>query len=218
MNSNRSFYVFLTVSMGIHCVVFSGLTLPYFFNPPQNKETTEFIYENPPEELKVKKITSEPKELNVEKLKVNSKIPAYAKAKIDKVENKNVKAVSLETPPLQLYEKKVVFIKKEDALLPKSMTNPHYIDYYDAVREKIKSMAYRNFSFKDEGEAFVTFVIQRSGQLKDIKVLDEKSSGSSQLKLIAKKSVRDASPFPEFPDDLDFPYLTFNVIISFEYN
>jgi len=33
---------------------------------------------------------------------------------------------------------------------------------------------------------------------------------------VAEKSIFDASPFPAFPKDLDYPELSFNVIISFQ--
>ena len=72
------------------------------------------------------------------------------------------------------------------------------------------------------GDGSTTFVkgdlcrITTSGQIKDAKINEEKSSTHSYLKEIAKKSIYDASPFPNFPKDLDFSELSFNVIISFE--
>jgi len=32
------------------------------------------------------------------------------------------------------------------------------------------------------------------------------------------RSIKDANPFPPFPKDLNYPELTFNVVISFEVN
>jgi len=43
-------------------------------------------------------------------------------------------------------------------------------------------------------------------------VVEGKSAASPYLKEIALKSVRDASPFPNFPKELDYEKLSFNVV------
>jgi TonB family protein len=94
--------------------------------------------------------------------------------------------------------------------------NPSYVSYYQLVREKIRRAAYQNYSSNETGEAYVTFIISSEGYLKDVRLVDEKSSASSYLRQIALDSVANAAPFPKFPKELDYPRLTFNVVISFE--
>ena len=96
------------------------------------------------------------------------------------------------------------------------INNPVYLDYYQIVRNKIKERAYRNYSRTDAGEVYLTFVLASDGSLKQIKLVDEKTSGGAYLKDVGLKSIRDSSPFPSFPRDLAYPELSFNVIISFE--
>lgn len=113
----------------------------------------------------------------------------------------------------------VIAIKKKITLPPVDMNkidNPSYIGYYQIVREKIRRSAYQNYANTETGEVFMAFVISREGALKDVRIVDEKSSPHKYLRQIAIKSVKDASPFPNFPKELDYPQLSFNGIISFE--
>jgi outer membrane biosynthesis protein TonB len=113
----------------------------------------------------------------------------------------------------------VISIKKRITLPPvdlDKMDNPTYISYYQLVREKIKRAAYQNYSRADAGDVFISFVISEDGYLKNLLLQQEKSCSNNYLKEIAIRSVKDASPFPNFPKELDYPQLSFNVIISFE--
>ncbi|MDP2943729.1 MAG: TonB family protein [Candidatus Omnitrophota bacterium] len=119
----------------------------------------------------------------------------------------------------QLSKPDVIAVKKKIALTPlelNKITNPSYISYYQIVREKIRRCAYQNYTSQDTGEVYISFVIAADGNLTNAKVIDEKSTPNNYLKEIAIKSLQSASAFPAFPKDLDYPELTFNVIISFE--
>ncbi len=129
----------------------------------------------------------------------------------------SLKAPSANKPALANDD--VIAIKKKISLPPvdqDKIDNPSYISYYQLVREKIKRAAYQNYSRVDTGNVFISFVISNDGYLKNLILNDEKSSLNNYLKEIAVRSVKDASPFPNFPKDLDYPQLSFNVIISFE--
>ncbi len=94
--------------------------------------------------------------------------------------------------------------------------NPSYISYYQVVREKIRRSAYQNYTHNETGEVYVSFIISNDGLIKDVRLAEDKTSVSGYLKSTALKSIRDASPFPNFPKELDYPQLSFNIIISFE--
>jgi len=84
------------------------------------------------------------------------------------------------------------------------------------VREKIRRAAYQNYSRIDTGEVFLSFIISNDGYVRDTNLVEEKSSTNFYLREIALRSIKEASPFPNFPKELDYPQLSFNVVISFE--
>ena len=96
------------------------------------------------------------------------------------------------------------------------INSPSYISYYQIIREKIRRCAYQSYTRQDAGEVYMSFVISLNGELNDLKVVDEKSVRNDYLRSIALQSVKEASPYPAFPKDLEYPQLSFNVIISFE--
>ena len=96
------------------------------------------------------------------------------------------------------------------------INNPTYLGYYQIVREKIRRAAYQNYARTDTGEVYISFIISSLGYLEEVHLVEEKSIRNTYLKDIALKSIRDASPFPKFPQELNYPQLSFNVIISFE--
>jgi len=113
----------------------------------------------------------------------------------------------------------IIAVKKKITLPPTDLDkidNPSYISYYQIVREKIRRAAYQNYTRAEVGEAYLSFLIFSDGSLKAVQLIEEKSSPSTYLKEIASRSIKEASPFPNFPKELDYPQLSFNVVISFE--
>ena len=113
----------------------------------------------------------------------------------------------------------IMAIKKKITLPEIEMSkidNPSYISYYQIVREKIRRSAYQNYTHSVTGEVYASFIISNDGYVKDVRFIEEKTTVNDYLKNIALRSIRDASPFPNFPKELDYPQLSFNIIISFE--
>ncbi|MFA5275493.1 MAG: energy transducer TonB [Candidatus Omnitrophota bacterium] len=113
----------------------------------------------------------------------------------------------------------VISIRKKITLPPVDLdkiNNPSYISYYQIVREKIRRAAYQNYTHADTGEVYVTFVISNDGYLRESRLVAERSTAVGYLRETALRSVKDASPFPNFPKELDYRELSFNVVISFE--
>lgn len=121
---------------------------------------------------------------------------------------------------------KPVFVAPSSIAIKKKITlpaieiakidNPSYITYYQIVREKIRRSAYQNYTHNETGEVYISFIISNDGYIKGARIAEEKTTANGYLKEIAIRSVRDASPFPNFPKELDYPQLSFNIIISFE--
>lgn len=94
---------------------------------------------------------------------------------------------------------------------------PEYKSYYQIIREKIRKFAYLNYKKLDVGEVFITFSLSNDGRLIDSTVNSHKSTDNEYLRSIAANSVKEAAPFPAFPEKLkNNKDLSFNVIISFE--
>jgi TonB family protein len=129
-------------------------------------------------------------------------------------------------PPPYIQFAKPTFASPELTAIKKKITlpaigmarinNPGYISYYQIVREKIRRSAYQNFTHNETGEVYISFIISNDGMINDVRLVEEKSTANDYLKDIALSSVKDASPFPNFPKELDYPQLSFNIIISFE--
>ncbi len=118
----------------------------------------------------------------------------------------------LKKPEIVSVKKKISFLSVDK----EKTHNPTYTSYYQVVREKIKHAAYQGYTRTEMGEVYLSFVISSDGDLKQMRIVDEKSSFSPYLRDIALKSVKHAGPFPKFPKELDYPQLSFNVIVSFE--
>lgn len=128
-----------------------------------------------------------------------------------------LKNIRLKKPEFAKTE--IIAVKKKITLPPvanENISSPEYVNYYQTIRQKIKRAAYQNYARFINGEVYLSFVISSSGQLKDLRINEEKSTMHTYLKDIAKKTIYDAVPFPSFPEVLDYPELSFNVIISFE--
>ena len=96
-----------------------------------------------------------------------------------------------------------------------------YIGYYRSVRERIRYYADRNYireGSTGEGEVFLSFTVTSKGELLQVAVIEKRSIEDPLLRNIAINSVRDASPFPAFPQGMNQYQITFNVVISFELN
>ena len=113
----------------------------------------------------------------------------------------------------------VIAVKKRITLPPvgiDKINNPSYIGYYQIVREKIRRSAYQNYARTETGEVYLSFIISGDGSLKEVRLVEEKSSSIPYLREMALRSIKEASPFPVFSKELDYPQLSFNVVISFE--
>jgi len=135
---------------------------------------------------------------------------------------KDAKALSERSPELAkpVFASPDTLLIKRKVNLPKidmaRIKNPSYISYYQLVREKIRRSAYQNYAHNQTGEVYLSFIISSDGYVRDVRLLEAKSDAGDYLKKVAIRSVRDASPFPNFPKELDYPQLSFNIIISFE--
>lgn len=91
-----------------------------------------------------------------------------------------------------------------------------YKNYYYSIRNKIYKRAYLNRNKPIKGEVAVEMLIERNGELSDVKILEDKSTSDEYLREITLKSVRESSPFPPFPDSFNYQACKFKIILDFQ--
>lgn len=226
MHSERIFQITFLVSLIAHGIILFQNTNLQIFSREIKEPKLEISYVEPLQKLQERLETSNLPRNKGPFSKLPPKITAQQRIPppfIDK-ENilKNGKAqehrdLGFIKPPF--IKPDVIAVKKKIALPEVNIdkiNNPSYISYYQIVREKIRRCAYRSYNRNETGQVYISFIISSDGYLKEVRLFEEKSSSNRYLKEIALRSVKDASPFPVFPEELDYPQLSFNVVISFE--
>ena len=215
MRDYRLLQIALLISLSVHAaVIFNSRVLP-FIKPPESEVKTKVSY------IKLKNMAREefkPRESAGTGLA--KRIPPPFVSIDDVRKNSNItKPREVQSPKPELIRQGMPAVKRKITLPPVDIAkidNPSYVSYYQIVREKIRRSAYQAYARSETGEVYVAFVISNDGDLKNARLVEEKSSVNPYLKSIALSSVKSASPFPSFPKELDYPELSFNVVISFE--
>lgn len=229
MFSNRILRVALFISLLAHGAIFlqiPGLN-PYTPAPKDQKIEVRYIKES----LEVKPLPKNQSKPDLQKLisrqdpflRLDSKVTAGKRIPPPYIEQskgpRSLPDSFSDLPKPAFVSPDLMIIKKKITLPPIEMAkidNPSYISYYQIVREKIRRSAYQNYTRNETGDVYVTFIISNDGYIKEVRLVEEKSTANDYLKNIALRSVKDASPFPNFPKELDYLQLSFNIIISFE--
>lgn len=94
--------------------------------------------------------------------------------------------------------------------------NPAYLNYLQAVRDKIRDRTYTRYSGSEQGEVGVSFVVTSDGILRSVHLLPERTTASPNLQQISLLCLQEANPFPPFPKELEYSELPFSIIISFQ--
>jgi len=218
MPDNSTFKFALLASLLFHSIFF--LTIPEipFLPSKRSLGKIKITYYKIKEEPKKKKTSSRRKKKPIirELPKVTKedllKPPKDIAKKAKRVNKDKRSIVALE----KVKEKKFESVVKEEKDRARKVS---YINYYRAIREKIRRYADRNYpKARDlgEGEVFLKFVVSSNGELLQVRVVNRKSVKDPDLREVAINSVRDASPFPPFPKGMSQYQISFNLIMSFE--
>lgn len=230
MLANRVFFHTFLISLFIHGVIFlqSSNLSPFPADKKEHKVEVTYLtkIQTPLPQIKNAAHPDRQKQLFLKlpsKITLNSSLPPqYQTLEKENIFQKNKELMSPDsnfTKPAFMKPDDIANVRKKVTLPPVDMNkinNPSYISYYQIVREKIRRATYQNYSHTEEGVVCLSFIIANDGSLMEIQLIDDKSSPVSYLREISLQSIKEASPFPVFPKDLDYPKLSFNVIISFE--
>ncbi len=227
MINTRSLQFFILISLSLHAVV---LTVFSVFHSKQASKISR-LFEVQYYTIQPKKTTAAattPQEIAlVKERKQNEPIDILSKKDRTMTLGDEVRGVEKSPNVIQLGRKQAPQIssfsesdKRITVPLLKSekITNPKYLSYNDTIRQKIRQRAFNyvdNPDFK-AGEVYLTFILDREGNIKEIKIIHDKTRANEYLKSVGLRSVKESSPFPAFPKDLNYAELTFNVAISFQ--
>jgi TonB family protein len=207
MKSNWN--VALGISLLLHTFFLVGL--PYFNlnkNIDQNKKKLKEI------EL----IPTQIEEKKVEELSALKEPPPYIEDIMQKLNPLDYKENIALVKPAMIEENIKEIILSEIPQDKKMEKLSAYMDYYRLIREKIRRNAYRYYNISESGEVFLRFTIFKNGRIESI-YLDEESVRSKFLREIALRSIKEAAPFPSFPEELkSYNHLRFNISIYFKNN
>lgn len=94
----------------------------------------------------------------------------------------------------------------------------HPVDYNDYVRQKITKVSYQHLNaYNEEGKVLLVFKLNNRGELLEMKVDDENSKASPEIKELALKVLKESAPFKSFPAKYrKYPELEYKVLLSFE--
>lgn len=224
MFAEREYRVAIIVSLLTHGLILLHNPNFFSFEKNKNRQVLEIQYLKFPRPEKVShKNIDVGKEILpqiVSKMMVEKQLPPsfIEREKIAKI-NREVVSGKDVISKFSFKKPGIVSVKKKISLPPaelEKINNPSYLSYYEIVREKIRRAAYQNYTNTEVGEVYLAFVISRNGSLMNLMVIEEQTSASKNLQDIALRSLKQASPFPVFPNQLDYSQLPFNLPISFE--
>jgi len=229
MPSDRILPIAFLISFTFHTAVLllgSGLT---FLNPlgERKPQKMEVRYIKPVKQYKQYKGPAQRTMDDIDPfLKLPTKITARETSLVPSVNREDIFRPAREASIPKVSFTKPAFIKPEFITVKTNITlspneteksdSPAYISHSQFVREKIKRCLYQNYGRMETGQVYLSFVLSKDGFLRNVRLVEEKSSPSGYLRTIALQSIKDAAPFPDFPKDLDYDRLSFNVVISFE--
>lgn len=228
LESERIFKFTLAVSLLAHAVFMASSVLTHFRSKPETRKTAmEIVYARLPLPAAQEKtrpvpvIKTVPPTIRTPGPKVLSSKAALPEAlakelsrrsSADQLPVSRQKAAAMDS---LTGGKRFVAVP---LLTSEKMDNPRYSNYTGLIRGKIRDRAYFYVDSPDfqPGEVYLTFVLLSNGALKAVRINDDKTRANDYLRSVSLRSIKESSPFPAFPSDLNYPELSFNVVISFQ--
>ena len=203
-NTDRTLAIALIISFASHSFMFFPASKMSLFNHSKKATKIEVTYIAP--------------------IQKNNKKTADAYTKTDKPNTKTIEKTSLLTTKADIVKSqkntndkasKIQAIEKAQvkASIDIKKTNAN-LDYQQLLKAKVRNYSYCPNSLNG-GEINLSFTLSSDGQLRMIRIIENTSSSDHKLRLAAIECIKQANPFPPFPENLKTQEATFNVTISF---
>lgn len=226
MHINRTLQAAFLVSFAAHAVIVAQNPGYLFFAPQGGKAQKIEVNYVKAAKIKEQEEKKAAKPRSERALDLSSKITMERRNPPPFIDREAMSKAAMRSSRKEIYFDKPELVKPDIIAIKKKITlpavdldkigNPSYISYYQVVREKIRRAAFQNYNRNETGEVYITFIISSAGYLQEVRLVEEKTQAPDYLQNIALASVKNASPFPNFPKELDYSQLSFNVVISFE--
>ncbi|MCK4422703.1 MAG: energy transducer TonB [Candidatus Omnitrophica bacterium] len=236
MNSDNVFWVCIVISLSAHAAVFYGLpAIGKDIKHLKRNVRVEVTYlSQDVKKVKVDKILIKPVPEKTLLEKKENNIPK----KIPPKATKKVVLVSQPKKKIAVRKNEVQLVKIEkDKSKPEEKTKPEekndrigevdlqeisgsdeFLDYYESIKKHIEKVVFYPPEVSSrgiEGLARLRFCINMKGQLLEAEMVS--SAGHNSLDWAALRGIKEAAPYPPFPEKLKikFDKLSFNAEISF---
>ena len=96
--------------------------------------------------------------------------------------------------------------------------NPMLLSYFSAIREQIQRTANQQVwaaGKTAQGLVYVSFILNRTGQVLSVEIVSDRSATSPVLHDIATRIIKAAGPFPQFPPSI--PDAAKTVVVPLEF-
>ncbi len=226
---DRLFYFGFFLSCVVHLAVIRNMAANPAVPTPKRSQTLEVTYQRVKSASTKKEPTPPPKaEVIKEKKVVKPKNIKLLKRSQEQfaVFDKEVKDISKFAKKVSLDKKLTPKIKtldldrkmSVDLFRSEKITNPNYVSYSETTLQRIRRKAFENIDpdVLEEGQVYITFVLNSSGGLQKVQIIEEKTKASEYLRQVGIRSVKESAPFTNFPKGLSYPELTFSIGISFK--
>ncbi len=90
-----------------------------------------------------------------------------------------------------------------------------YLSYTELLREKIKEQLKKKYRrYRGEGDIQLLFILNSDGSLYAFDAVPDRSA-NEHLRDTAYYGLKEAAPFPRFPETLSYDRMAFSIVISF---
>jgi len=203
-NTDRTLAIALIVSFASHSFMFIPVGKMFLLDRSKKPTKIEVTYVAPIQKHNKKTADAYTKADNLNPKTVKqASLPA---AKVDPLEPQTL--TKNKSSKIKAVEKAMT---KADIDIKKSTAN---LGYQQLLKAWVRNYSYYPNSI-GQGEVNLSFTLSSDGQLKMIKINEDTSSNDHKLRLAAIECIKQANPFPPFPENFKMQEDTFNVTISF---
>jgi protein TonB len=198
----------LLISILCHSVIFLPLGTSFLSLNSAKVNSIEVTYYTKAKSAPVKTESSQKNNITVEKNRAADLLNTESRT-----EDKTKKVVSVsenKTDEALIKEQEVKSVADSDLKKIRS-----YMSYYELLKEQIKRHIAYPESLQD-GKVYLNFTLEPNGKLRMIRINEQDSSKDVLLRTAALESIKEATPFPPFPEDFPQQEASFNVVISFQ--